>query len=88
MNPSTADGITQFSPCTVGNICSALGRNSVNSSCLVNDRGIVTITGSQCGNGVVESGEDATAVVRKDVGVIPAMMERLASSRTVLFVMI
>lgn len=58
MNPSTADGISQFSPCTVGNICSALGRNSVNSSCLVNNGGIVTITGSQCGNGIVESGEE------------------------------
>ncbi|KAL2001370.1 hypothetical protein VTN02DRAFT_1838 [Thermoascus thermophilus] len=58
MNPSTGDDITQFSPCTVGNICSALGRNSVKSNCLSDNRGVVTITGSQCGNGIVESGED------------------------------
>lgn len=58
MNPVTGQQQTQFSQCTVGNICSALGRNSVNSSCLVDNRGVVTITGSQCGNGIVESGEE------------------------------
>ncbi|KAL1969498.1 hypothetical protein VTN77DRAFT_8936 [Rasamsonia byssochlamydoides] len=58
MNPSTGPDQSQFSQCTVGNICSALGRNSVNSSCLVDNRGVVTITGSQCGNGIVESGEE------------------------------
>lgn len=58
MNPSTGTDITQFSPCTIGNICSALGRNSVKSSCLSDNRGVITITGSQCGNGIVEAGED------------------------------
>ena len=58
MNPSTSDGITQFSPCSVGNICSALGRNSVKSTCLSDNKGISTISGHQCGNGIVEEGED------------------------------
>ncbi|KAG8627513.1 hypothetical protein KVT40_004996 [Elsinoe batatas] len=58
MNPSTSQGITDFSPCSVGNICSALGRNSVRSSCLSDNRGVTTITGQQCGNGIVEPGED------------------------------
>lgn len=58
MNPSTGSGITQFSPCTVGNICSAMGRNSVKSSCLNNNRDVSTIAESQCGNGIVEQGED------------------------------
>ncbi|KAF2839573.1 zincin, partial [Patellaria atrata CBS 101060] len=58
MNPSTADGITEFSPCTIGNICHALLRNSVNSDCLTNNRDVTTITGQQCGNGIVEEGED------------------------------
>lgn len=58
MNPSTGSSITQFSACTIGNICSAMGRNSVKSSCLTNNRDVVTITGSQCGNGIVETGED------------------------------
>ena len=58
MNPSTAEGISAFSPCTIGNICSALGRNSVKSTCLSNNQGLTTITGQQCGNGIVEAGED------------------------------
>ncbi|KAJ4424511.1 hypothetical protein N0V82_000835 [Gnomoniopsis sp. IMI 355080] len=58
MNPSTSSGISQFSQCSIGNICSALGRQSVQSTCLTNNKDVVTITGSQCGNGIVESGEE------------------------------
>ena len=58
MNPFSSPGITQFSPCSVGNICSALGRNSVQSNCLSPNKGVTTITGNQCGNGIVEDGED------------------------------
>lgn len=58
MNPYSSGSIRRFSPCSVGNICSALGRNSVQSSCLTDNRGVVTITGNQCGNGIVEEGED------------------------------
>ena len=58
MNPSTGQGITAFSPCSVGNVCSAIGRNSVNSSCLSDNKGVTTISGNQCGNGIVEAGED------------------------------
>lgn len=57
MNPSTGQGITEFSPCSIGNICSGLLRN-VDSECLTNNRDVGTITGSQCGNGIVEEGED------------------------------
>jgi hypothetical protein len=58
MNPSTSQGITNFSPCSIGNICSALGRNSVNSSCLTSNKDVTTISGQQCGNGIVEAGEE------------------------------
>jgi len=58
MNPSTGGGITKFSPCSVGNICSAIGRNSVKSNCLTNNRDVSTIAESQCGNGIVEQGEE------------------------------
>lgn len=58
MNPYSSPGINTFSPCSIGNICSALGRNSVQSSCLTDNKGVVTITGNQCGNGIVEEGED------------------------------
>jgi hypothetical protein len=58
MNPASEPGVTKFSACTIGNICSALGRNSVKSSCFVANKDITTITGSQCGNGIVEAGEE------------------------------
>jgi hypothetical protein len=57
MNPASEPGVTKFSACTIGNICSALGRNSVKSSCFVANKDVTTITGSQCGNGIVEAGE-------------------------------
>lgn len=58
MNPYSTPGVDTFSPCTVGNICSALGRNSVKSTCLVDNKGVVTLSGQKCGNGIVEEGED------------------------------
>ncbi|KAM3504461.1 hypothetical protein MY10362_003547 [Beauveria mimosiformis] len=57
MNPSTASGITQFSPCTIGNICSGL-KGNVKSDCLTDNKNVETITESVCGNGIVEPGED------------------------------
>lgn len=58
MNPSTGRGITEFSPCSIGNVCAALARNGIKSDCFSANRGITTITGNQCGNGIVEEGED------------------------------
>lgn len=58
MSPVSASGLSEFSPCTVGNICSGFGRNRVRDYCLVPNRNLTTITGSQCGNGIVEAGED------------------------------
>ncbi|KAF3933311.1 p45K [Dactylella cylindrospora] len=58
MNPSTGDQITQFSPCSVGNICTAIGRGTVNSNCLTTNRNVPTITDGICGNGIVEEGEE------------------------------
>lgn len=58
MNPYASTKMTNFSECTIGNICSAIGRNSIKSTCLTDNRGVTTITGSQCGNGIVEAGED------------------------------
>ena len=58
MNPSTGNGITRFSACTIGNVCSFLGRSPQRGSCLSSNRGLRTFTGSQCGNGIVEDGEE------------------------------
>ncbi|SPO03461.1 related to putative venom metalloproteinase jararhagin precursor [Cephalotrichum gorgonifer] len=56
MNPSTGSGIDSFSPCSIGNVCAAVVRTA--DTCLVNNRGVSSFTGSQCGNGIVETGED------------------------------
>lgn len=58
MNPSTSPGAEDFSMCSVGNICSALGRGSVQSTCLSENRQVDLISGQECGNGIVEKGED------------------------------
>ncbi|KAH8806069.1 ADAM family of metalloprotease ADM-B [Xylogone sp. PMI_703] len=58
MNPVSSNGITQFSPCTIGNICSGLGSGRVQSSCLSDNSNVTTIAGNQCGNGIVEPGEE------------------------------
>jgi len=58
MNPATGTGITKFSPCTVGNICSAMNVNSVNTTCLRDNVQVPLITSAMCGNGIVEAGED------------------------------
>ncbi|OAQ61307.1 disintegrin-like metalloprotease [Purpureocillium lilacinum] len=58
MNPSTGSGITQFSACSIGNICSRLKSNMIKGNCLTDNKNVKTITGSQCGNGIVENGED------------------------------
>ncbi|KAH8902642.1 zincin [Coniochaeta sp. PMI_546] len=58
MNPSIGSSMSEFSPCSIGNICSAIGRRSVNASCLVHNTDVTTISGSRCGNGIVEVGED------------------------------
>lgn len=58
MNPSTGEGINDFSPCSIGNICSAIGRSSVKTTCLSDNKGVTIISPQQCGNGIVEEGED------------------------------
>ena len=58
MNPAVSQGADTFSPCSVGTICTAMGRNMVDASCLVNEGDVTSITDSQCGNGIVEPGEE------------------------------
>ncbi|ETW87646.1 Metallo peptidase M12B [Heterobasidion irregulare TC 32-1] len=63
MSPVATDGEMQFSPCTIGNICSLLSGTSsagkVTTSCLVDpDASRRTISLQMCGNGIVEDGED------------------------------
>ncbi|KAG6016361.1 hypothetical protein E4U41_004461, partial [Claviceps citrina] len=60
MNPSTGRGVTSFSPCSIGNICSGFRSNLIKSNCLRDNKNVQTDVdvGSMCGNGIVEAGED------------------------------
>lgn len=58
MNPSTSSSITRFSPCTIGQICTSLLRKSTDGTCMTDNRNVPIITEAQCGNGIVEPGED------------------------------
>ncbi|KNG89942.1 zinc metallopeptidase mde10 [Aspergillus nomiae NRRL 13137] len=59
MNPYSQSSQTEFSPCTVGNVCSLLGSRSMRTGCLLSDTSnIPTLTAGECGNGIVEAGED------------------------------
>ncbi|VDC01988.1 unnamed protein product [Peniophora sp. CBMAI 1063] len=59
MSPVAEASEQTFSPCTLGNICSLMQSQSMNTSCLVPpSQDIRTISLNQCGNGIVEEGED------------------------------
>lgn len=68
MNPSSGANQDTFSQCTIGNICSALGRNQVNSTCLTSNTGVHLVTTNECGNGIVEEGEDCDCGGEADCG--------------------
>ena len=57
MNPSASEQASDFSPCTIGNVCAGLS-HGVNGKCLTENRNVHLINPSQCGNGIVEDGED------------------------------
>lgn len=57
MNPQSSPGIDEFSPCTIGTICTGIGQDHIDTSCLVGEEDVPDINDSQCGNGIVEPGE-------------------------------
>ncbi|KAL2824494.1 Metallo-peptidase family M12-domain-containing protein [Aspergillus cavernicola] len=63
MDPTAGKGMTRFSPCTIGSVCSKIGHGDVNTQCLVSGEDVdeleeeVNLPDGQCGNGVVEDGE-------------------------------
>src|SRR5579871_6798225 len=58
MNPTTMDATNRFSECTIGNICSGFASKQVSTSCLTSNRNVTLITAGECGNGIVEEGEE------------------------------
>ncbi|KAI5479258.1 zinc metalloprotease [Pseudohyphozyma bogoriensis] len=60
MSPVSSKNVSSFSPCSVGNICTALS-SSLNTTCLAvpGAAGNPTVISlKSCGNGIVEAGED------------------------------
>lgn len=57
MSPVSAHNTSSFSACSIGNICTTLG-SGVNTSCLADPGERTVISLQQCGNGIVEPGED------------------------------
>ncbi|KAL4816210.1 Metallo-peptidase family M12-domain-containing protein [Aspergillus spinulosporus] len=58
MNPISAASQTEFSPCTIGNVCSSIGSRRVSMRCLTTNTNTPTISAGECGNGIVEAGEE------------------------------
>lgn len=58
MNPAVNRRISDFSPCSIGQICSAMERNAIRTECLSGNEDVPTISDQLCGNGVVDEGED------------------------------
>ncbi|KZZ98923.1 ADAM protease ADM-B [Moelleriella libera RCEF 2490] len=66
MNPASTTTMTEFSPCTIGTICTAMGRNFVRTNCLSGNDNVTTISsgitgadyldGTPCGGGGDDSG--------------------------------
>jgi Metallo-peptidase family M12/Disintegrin len=62
MSPYSAQATSDFSPCSIGNICSMLGQG-LDTSCVVDpsQSGRETLSVQQCGNGILEPGEECDA---------------------------
>jgi len=62
MSPTASETETQFSPCSLGNICSlmmGIGGGQTNTSCVLDpDPARQVISMQMCGNGIVEAGEE------------------------------
>lgn len=46
MNPKSSPSLQTFSPCTIGQVCSNLGKKLVNSKCLLSNKNITLISES------------------------------------------
>ncbi|ORY26309.1 Metallo-peptidase family M12-domain-containing protein [Naematelia encephala] len=58
MNPTTSNRETTFSGCSLGNVCSNIGSQAITTSCIQTPGSQTILSLQQCGNGVVEDGEE------------------------------
>ncbi|WWC88993.1 uncharacterized protein L201_003910 [Kwoniella dendrophila CBS 6074] len=58
MNPTTSSSEQTFSACTLGNICTNIGNRAISTNCITSPGSRTVISLKQCGNGIVEDGED------------------------------
>ncbi|KAJ3562878.1 hypothetical protein NP233_g9304 [Leucocoprinus birnbaumii] len=62
MSPVAQTGEQNFSPCSIGNVCTSMigtGGTRTQTSCLIDANTNIQLVGLQmCGNGIVEQGED------------------------------
>ncbi|OCF60915.1 hypothetical protein L486_00559 [Kwoniella mangroviensis CBS 10435] len=58
MNPTTSSSEQTFSACTLGNICTNIGNRAISTNCITSPGSRTVISLQQCGNGIVEDGED------------------------------
>ncbi|CAO1613874.1 unnamed protein product [Sympodiomycopsis kandeliae] len=60
MSPVASRTTTEFSSCSIGNICSMLG-SGLNTSCVETPGQRKTLSTQSCGNGILEPGEECDA---------------------------
>ena len=60
MNPRSQSNIDTFSQCSIGNICSLIGQG-LDTSCIQTPGQRATLSTEQCGNGILEPGEECDA---------------------------
>ncbi|CEJ84071.1 hypothetical protein VHEMI03371 [[Torrubiella] hemipterigena] len=58
MNPAVGNGINSFSPCSIGTICTMMGQRLIQTQCMENNENVPVASTKQCGNGIVDPGED------------------------------
>lgn len=57
MSPVSTQDVSDFSPCSIGNVCSVL-QSTLNTTCLYEPGQRATLSTQQCGNGILEPGEE------------------------------
>lgn len=60
MSPVAARNTMSFSPCSIGNMCTMLG-GGLNTNCVTKPGSRNTLSTQQCGNGILEPGEECDA---------------------------